>query len=99
MHRMFGIEQSASGEEIMRVWMSRVHEADRPHVNLEMVPVVEGEANGRAGGDISKENFYLYDRSKPLGLTRCACAGIETASARVAISVRRTTIRFMTTPE
>jgi len=36
MHRMFGIEQNASGEETLRVWMSRVHEADRPHVNLEM---------------------------------------------------------------
>ena len=36
MHRMFGIKPNASQEEIWRVWSSRVHPVDWPHVNLEM---------------------------------------------------------------
>ena len=40
------------------------------HVNLVMVPVVVRDRQGRAVGSLSKQDFQLFDKGKPQGITR-----------------------------
>jgi VWFA-related protein len=42
----------------------------KSHVNLVMVPVVARDAHGMAVGNLTKENFQLFDKGKPQEITR-----------------------------
>ena len=44
----------------------------KSHVNLVLVPVVARDAHGAAIGNLTKENFVLYDKGKPQEITRFA---------------------------
>src|SRR5208283_924577 len=42
----------------------------RSHVNLVMVPVVIRDKKGKAIGNLTKQDFQLFDRGKPQEITR-----------------------------
>jgi VWFA-related protein len=44
----------------------------KSHVNLVLVPVVARDVHGAAIGNLTKENFVLYDKGKPQEITRFA---------------------------
>jgi VWFA-related protein len=44
----------------------------KSHVNLVLVPVVARDIRGNAVGNLTKENFVLYDKGKPQEITRFA---------------------------
>jgi VWFA-related protein len=44
----------------------------KSHVNLVLVPVVARDVHGNAVGNLTKENFVLFDKGKPQEITRFA---------------------------
>ena len=52
----------------------------KSHVNLVLVPVVARDVHGNAVGNLTKENFQLYDKGKPQEITRFALEKVGSKS-------------------
>ena len=52
----------------------------KSHVNLVLVPVVARDVHGNAVGNLTKENFLLYDKGKPQEITRFALEKVGSKS-------------------
>jgi len=50
------------------------------HVNLVLVPVVARDSHGMVVGNLTKENFTLYDKGKPQQITRFAMEKVGSKS-------------------
>jgi VWFA-related protein len=52
----------------------------KSHTNLVLVPVVARDVHGMAVGNLTKENFTLYDKGKPQEITRFALEKVGSKS-------------------